>query len=931
MAALRKSAQAAPTRPMAIAAGTQLGRYEIRSKIGAGGMGEVYLAQDTKLDRKVALKILPANVADNRDRMSRFIQEAKAASALNHPNIITIHEIDETDSVHFIATEFIDGETLRQRMKNAPLRLGEGLDIAAQIASALAAAHAAGIVHRDIKPENVMLRRDGIVKVLDFGLAKLSERTDTRAVDTEAATKALVQTEPGVVMGTAAYMSPEQARGLAVDARTDIFSLGVVIYELVAGQAPFGGATRSDLIVALLERDPPPLARFTPEAPAELERLVMKTLAKDRDERYQTAKDLLIDLKGLKQKLVVDAAIERSAPPELVAEGGEAKPTDGQVVSTALSTAARTAVEGKRITSRVEYVVSEIKRHRAATIAVVVLVVAAVGLAAYRFLSQRESSTPFQTLRISQLTTIGKVFLASISPDGKYIAYAVDDGEQQSLWVRQVATTSNVQVVPSAAGQYRGITFTPDGNYVDYVVWERSKNTISLYQVSALGGAPRKLLDDVHTPISFSSDGKRFAFVRLNPHGEYALVIAKADGSGEQELAKRKLPDFYFPQGGPAWSPDGRIIACAAGSLTAGFHVSVVAVRLENGAENAVTSHRWFWVGQPKWLKNGRGLVMTAKDRLSGPEQIWELSYPGGEAKQLTNDLNDYHSLSLNSDSSIIAAVQSVRISSVWLAPSADSSRARQIAPGYYDSLAWTPEGRIVYASSESGNPDIWIMDADGSNHKQLTFDAHTDFDPVTSPDGRYVVFISDRAGAFNLWRMNLDGSNLKQLTSGGGGESPYFSSDGKWVLYSDFGHGKMNLWKVPIDGGSAAQISDKGSWSPVVSPDGKLIACYYAEDEAGAAKLAIIPFEGGPPVKMFDIISLAVHWTPDGRSLTYLVDNKGVSNIWRQPLGGGPASQLTDFKTDRIFWFDWSRDGKQLAFVRGAVSSDVVLISDVK
>src|SRR3989442_747987 len=258
-------------------------------------MGEVYLAQDTKLDRKIALKILPADVAADPQRMRRFVQEAKAASGLNHPNILTIHEIEQVDATHFIATEFIDGETLRQHLSLRPMKIAEALDLSLQIASALSAAHAAGIIHRDIKPENIMRRRDGIVKVLDFGLAKLSERPDTGGVDTEAATKALVQTEPGVVMGTAAYMSPEQARGLVVDARTDIFSLGVVIYEMVAGQAPFSGATRSDLIVALLERDPPPLARFTAEAPAELERLGINVLPMDVDERDVTAQDLLVD------------------------------------------------------------------------------------------------------------------------------------------------------------------------------------------------------------------------------------------------------------------------------------------------------------------------------------------------------------------------------------------------------------------------------------------------------------------------------------------------------------------------------------------------------------------------------------------------------------------------------------------------------------
>jgi eukaryotic-like serine/threonine-protein kinase len=388
-----------------LAAGTRLGRYEIRSKIGAGGMGEVYLAQDTKLDRKVALKILPADVAAHPDRMKRFVQEAKAASALNHPNIITIYEIEEwgssptvregldagsitRDETHFIAMEFIDGETLRQHMNLKHLKVAEALDLGVQIASALSAAHAAGIIHRDIKPENVMIRRDGIVKVLDFGLAKLSEQAATGTVDAEAVTKALVQTEPGVVVGTAAYMSPEQARGLVVDARTDIFSLGVVIYEMVASQAPFGGATRSDLIVALLERDPPPLARFTPEAPAELERLVMKTLAKDREERYQTAKDLLIDLRGLKQKLVVDAEIERSAPPEefrAPLSGGRESTTKAGTLNGA---AAQTAIDGIRATSSAEYIVSKIKRHKRVA-GLTLITVAIIAAAAVFFYSRR--------------------------------------------------------------------------------------------------------------------------------------------------------------------------------------------------------------------------------------------------------------------------------------------------------------------------------------------------------------------------------------------------------------------------------------------------------------------------------------------------------------------------------------------------------------
>jgi serine/threonine protein kinase/Tfp pilus assembly protein PilF len=354
-----------------LATGTKLGRYEIRSKIGEGGMGEVYLAQDNKLDRKVALKILPAEVAADHNRMSRFVQEAKAASALNHPNIITIYEIDEADSVHFIANEFIEGETLRKRMKSAPAKLGEVLDVGSQIANALAAAHAVGIVHRDIKPDNVMLRRDGIVKVLDFGLAKLTEREPPDSVDAEAATKALVQTEPGVVMGTAVYMSPEQARGMTVDGRTDIFSLGAVLYEMVAGCLPFEGSRSSEVVASILsDKEPQPLARYAREVPAELERIVSKALRKEREQRYQTTKDLMLDLQSLKQQLDFEAKLERSIPPETRV----GQPTVSEALATASGQAARTTPVTESLANRIKY------HKRSLIVALSVLIIAVASL-----------------------------------------------------------------------------------------------------------------------------------------------------------------------------------------------------------------------------------------------------------------------------------------------------------------------------------------------------------------------------------------------------------------------------------------------------------------------------------------------------------------------------------------------------------------------
>jgi eukaryotic-like serine/threonine-protein kinase len=439
---------------LTIASGTKLGRYEIRSKVGAGGMGEVYLAQDTKLDRKVALKILPAEVADDKKRMQRFVQEAKAASALNHPNIITIHEIDEANSIHFIATEFIDGETLRQRSARTRLTVAESLGVAIQVASGLAAAHEAGILHRDIKPDNIMVRRDGLLKILDFGLAKL---TAPEAVDPESPTRKLIETDPGVVMGTLIYMSPEQARGLTVDARTDIFSLGVLLYEMVAGCLPFEGATTSEILAAILnEKEPPPLARFAREVPAELERIVEKALRKDREERYQGAKDMLLDLKRLKQRLEVEAEIERTVPPELRGATGEARPSGGQeAVSTAQASAAQTVtVESARPTSSAEYIISEIKRRKrgvAATLAAFTLL--SVAGIAYYFYSGRGGGGAGTIRSIAVLPFTN----ADGNPDAEYLS----DGISESL-INSLSQLPGVKVIArSSSFKYKGKEVDP--------------------------------------------------------------------------------------------------------------------------------------------------------------------------------------------------------------------------------------------------------------------------------------------------------------------------------------------------------------------------------------------------------------------------------------------------------------------------------------
>jgi TolB protein len=456
-----------------------------------------------------------------------------------------------------------------------------------------------------------------------------------------------------------------------------------------------------------------------------------------------------------------------------------------------------------------------------------------------------------------------------------------------------------------------------------------------LYQVPVLGGTTKKLLENV-TQISFSPDGKRFGFIRrYASEGEDAVIVVNADGSGEQRLVKRKHPDFFLS--GVAWSPDGQTIACPAGGFIGGYYRSVAVVNISDGAQKILTSHRWYAVERVAWLPDGSGVITTAQERAGDQFQLWQISYPEGEARTLTNDLSDYHLVSLSADASALVTVVSDITSNIWLVPNGEWSNGRQLTSSKSNGIGSTAllsDGRIIYESRIGGNSDLWIMDADGRNQKQLTDDAYDDRYALATPDGHHVVFLSARPGS-QLWRMDMDGSNAKRLT-----DSPAMgtsiSPDGKWVAYMTFGPGGFSIWKVSIDGGEPVQITSKYSLSPAISPDGELIACYYLDERTGVQKIALIPFAGGEPVKMFELQVVEpgpypVRWTPDGRALTYIVNRGGVSNIWIQPVDDSPARQLTDFKSDRIFSFDWSRDGKWLALSRGPEQRDVVMMSDFR
>ena len=927
--------------PSGLLVGSRLGRYRVLSKLGAGGMGEVYLAEDTSLGRKVALKLLPSHLTADQNRLQRFKQEARSASALNHPNILTIHEIGEAKGQPFIATEFIEGETLRQRIAESRMNLTDALDIAIQVASALAAAHEAGIMHRDVKPENIMVRQDGYAKVLDFGLAKLSEK---RTTDADAST--LVQTDEGVVIGTAQYMSPEQARGSKVDARTDIWSLGVVLYEALAGRAPFAGETATDVILSIIEREPAPLARYAGEVPAELQRITTKALAKDRERRYQTVKDLLIDLKTLRDELEFEAKLEHSVQPAVSAAARSG--AQAAVENTKEPATRTTELIAPRPTSSAEYIVGQIKQYKsgviAAAVAATLAAVSVAGLWAYKSNWQsapaKQPPTPLQRMKITRLTSTGKANQAVISPDGKYVVHVAGEDGQQSLRVRQVNTNSDVQIVPPAEVRYTGLTFSRDGDFIYYVVSERNNPLATLHQVPVLGGTSRKLISNVGSAVTFSPDGKRLAFIRyFVEQGEQVLMVANADGGGEQKLAVRKFPNFFRSV---SWSPDGKTIACGAGSHVPAYNSYVVEVPVEGGPERPSTSQGWFFMGQVAWLQDGSGLILDASEQSSASfdsSQIWYLSRQGGEVQRITNDLNNYSGVSLTADSSRLVTVQSETVSNIWLIPHGDANRAAQITYGVSkrdgkDGVVWTPDGKIIYVSKASGNDDIWMMNADGSGQNQLTSNSGINNNPAVSPDGRFIIFTSTRTGAPHIWRMDIDGANSKQLTSGSGENYAQCSPDGKWVVYTLLA-GKPTLWRVSTEGGAPSPISERSTSAPAVSPDGKMIASIYWDEQPNSpARIAIMPFEGGEVVKIFDVPKSTwgnIRWTPDGHALAYVITARGVSNIWSQPLARGAPKQLTDFKTDQIFWFNWARDGKQIVCSRGVETNDVVLISNFR
>jgi eukaryotic-like serine/threonine-protein kinase len=868
--------------------------------------------------------------------------------------------------------EYVDGVTLREKIHRERTELRKLLRYLQHVAEGLAKAHAAGIVHRDLKPDNIMITRDGHAKILDFGLAKLVEQPPMSGGDSsEVATAVMPQhSTPGTIMGTVGYISPEQAQGKTkeIDQRSDIFSFGCILYEAVTGHKAFAGADTIDSLNKIIRGPVTPIRDLTPSVPLDLQRIARRCLEKDPEDRYQTIKDVAIELRDLRREMESAAELESSATSSAssdAAVSSEAHATSqGESPSLESRAAIKTdpqpetqtadaGVGASTATSAAQ--LTEFKRRRLRPILALAALVVAVGLfpGLYVFFKWNRPA-PFVKAKINRITSTGTASAAAISPDGRYIVHVVRNAGRQSLELRQVATNTNQEIIPPAEVSYGGLMFSQDGNYIYYLMRDKNNPLVGLYWKPVLGGEATKLLSDIGSRVSLSPDGKRLAFVRRSPGGT-AVMLANADGTGEQQIASSKAPDFYNEL---AWSPNGKVIALTTISFQGNYHGTIVTIPVAGGAEKSATSKTWFYANSVAWLGDGSGLIISADERSFDVRQLWYISYPGGETRPITNDLNTYDWVSLTADSSSLVAVQIEQSSNIWVTPVSvgavssagrafpmDVSRVRQITTGSskfdgFYGVSWTPDGRIAYASAASGNQDIWVMQADGSSQKQLTSDIQgsiyqTEIDPSVSPDGRYILFSSDRVnGIPHVWSMDVSGGNLKQLTNGTGEGNPQMTPDGRSVVYLDLSS-KSFLWKVSVDGGEPVQLTDKPSSKPVISPDGKLIASSYQADSNTASKIVVIPIDGGAPVKLFDVTpstdASSVAWTADGHSLVYLDTRTGVSNLWAQSLNGGRPTQLTDFRSDHIYCFAFSRDGRQLALTRGDKISNVVLFNNLK
>ncbi len=954
-------------------AGTIIAHFQISSRLSANGIGEVYLAKELSSGLEVALKLLPASLIGDERIRQRFIQTFSLITQLRHSNFCRTYEggIAE-DGRPFVAMEYVKGQSFDLIGFGPQLPVPQIVSLVIQIAEALDGMHARGWLHLAIKPSNLMMTPNGQAKILDFGIGLVFPLSLSGAGDESLRATA----------GAARYLSPEQVSGSRLDQRSDVFSLGAVFYELLTGHPPFAGSSMDEVIAGVTLATPPPITSYREGAPSGLDPIVAKALAKDVNTRYRTMGELARDLRNLaaqeRQWMAlmpppttqpVHASDREGRPGGAAAEargGGKSGKVKGAKLASAsfiddlkrLFTSlfeskskrqgsAAGQVELIQERSFLEDIVHFFKLYwrilLASFLALVGILVAAtiVGM-----LWNREPETvEVRSMQIERVTTNGKVTSAAISPGGDRLVYAIDENEGQSLWLKELKSAKETRLAPASSTEYRGLAFSPDGQWISYFKSRPGDEPGAVYRMAARGGAEQRLpIKNATSAISFSPDGKSLAVVSASDiTSETSLWVGDATGVGKP-LVTRQNPAAFHP-GAIAWSPDGRFIACAVKDADSDLYLKVVMIAVADKTENTVVSGRWSEIDGIAWLNDGGGLIVAASDPITRAPKLWRVDSPSGSISRVTADTSEYRGASLTGDARLLVSVQREVLSHLWIAPGADSGPLKQVTTGRFDGvngMAWMPDQRLVFASWTNDRESIWISRQSGGKNDEVP-PSHPiptesgdggQYQPAVSPDGRFVAYVIERAGGAYLLRNEIERREMKTVSEERLAFFPQFSSDGKWIVYSAIRHGRAAIVKVSSDGGKPETVIDKRAWRAVLSPDGAKVACNYLDETTARWRLAVFPVSGGNPLAVFDAPGSwhrVVHWTPDGNGLAFIVTSGGVSNIWVQPVSGGASAPMTDFKTDRIFNFAWSRDGRQLALARGWSSGDVVLIRNFR
>jgi eukaryotic-like serine/threonine-protein kinase len=869
-----------------VPSGTRVGRYEIVSLLRQGGMGEVYSAEDRNLGRRVALKILPKHRTSDPERVARFVREARASSTLNHPSIVSVHDAGSEGDVHFLAMELIDGQPLSEWMRRRR-RLAARIEVMAQVADGLARAHDAGIIHRDLKPDNIMVTADGRAKIVDFGVAKLTERLgveDRQSCLSNAATGRMAcppLSTPTSRVGTTAYMSPEQIEGRSIDRRTDVFSFGTVLYELLTGTSPFAAPQYADTIHNVVHLDPP-LERI----PAELRRIVARCLRKDAERRYDSMRDIALDLR--------EAVSESETPPR--------------------------------------------RRWWLAAAAIVAVVVAAV---AWWALDRRAARAQVEQrgMTMTRLTHSGRVTTAAISPDGKYLVHAVREESGESLYVKQIATNTITRIAETAPVYHFNLSVSPDGNYAYYVAATRAEPNVGhVYQLPLLGGTPRRVAEDTEYRYDVSPDGTRIAFVRFSAiTRESRLTVAAVDGSGEEVLLRRKHPEFV---GTPEWTPDGEAITFFSWNVARKGGEALNRLDLSSRGIEPVRTPRFRGVDTYSWLPDDSGALVSVYER-EQPPQVWFAPAGASSGRKITSDVSAYTDVTVTADSKSFAAVRDVSDSNIYVHDLAGGAgEPMALTSGFgnwvgYNGVRFRGDGEVLFSSFVNGLGTFFAVDANGGTPRRL-IESMPMWTLTVSRDGSRVAFVSDKSGADEIWLADADGGNARRLTSHGSAAWPSFAPDGRSLVYLRMDDGQR-AWRMPLDGGPAVRITNVPTNRPEVSPDGRWLLCRLRSTEPGVPlwRTAVVPLDGKGTVRYFGVPADGgppiMQWHPGGGSFLFVDSRGGLDNIWQQELSGGPPRQLTSFEAGEIFTFDVSRDGKRFAVARGQSTRDAVLVRDFR